>query len=1000
MIPTPPRRAGRAAALIVAATLGFSALGVLPTAGVAYADTQEHNGGTATVADVVASGSAIHIQGTGWTHPTSGTGSTIAVKLGDALNTEPVSGPVTNPATGESADGFDIWAAVQAEPDGTFSADIPFPTPDNTTPALESAWAVGTTHSLRLLSGSMRTGDQARSLALSFTIGAGLTSTATTATNGQVTVAFSGGAFPEGEVLSVAKGSTPLQWTITSGRTSTLADTYTVPAAGTLSARVVLAAGTAPAGDLTLTITGDKSTEKNVTVQAPPSIVFDNGTALGTSGTLTLSNLQDDATISSVKLGDAVLASNLTANSSGVATATYAIPSGISPVGHPLVITQTAPTAQTYKSTLTVYPDESTVGAGRFDLTSLTATLYQGLYQSAYSAKEKALYVTASDRGSGSNGVIYKLDPDTLAIQASHATTDHDGFTRTGAFGIGVDDVNGTIWVTNTGSASVAVYKASDLSLVRQFDANTISHPRDIVYDPETDRVFASSASEGSSASSKGYISVFEAKAPYDKVADVQTGTRDVFNPVSLSLDEGRLFSPSLGSNRVLSLDTKTLEWTYLTVDGIDVGGRGASGIAYDAAGKRLFIASQNSNEVVIADSTTGATIKEVPTGRQALNVAFDKVHQLAYVTNFGGTSVSVLDADGNKIGSLPIATANHVSLDDQGNAFVVDKASGNKAWKITPRIETVGGVDILDPTINGVTGKPSTTPLTVTVTEGDPIHLAGTNFRTKDGSTGSKIAVKPADIQGSPTIATIDADDSGAWTADIPFPDGWKPGDGQNLRLLSGALKDGDTVRSIAVKVQVKATTPPVDPAVDTKVTVAAATQTYGKTAELSVTVTPDATGTVSVKAGTKTVTATLSGSKATLTVPAKALAPGKHSLTVSYAGVKDTFKASSATVTATVVKAVPSTTVTAPKKIKRGKTATITVTVKATGLTPTGTITVRLGGTKKTVKLDGKGKAVAKIKVAKGTKPGKKKLTVSYGGSSYVAATKASTKWVTVTR
>lgn len=550
MTPTPPRRAGRVTALIVAATLGFSALGALPSTGVAYADTQTSNGGTATVADVVSTGSAIHIEGTGWTHPTSGTGSTIAVKLGGALNTEPASGPVTNPATGESADDFNIWAAVQAEPDGTFSADIPFPTPDNTKPALESAWEVGTTHSLRLLSGSLRTGDQGRSLLLSFTVGAGLISTATTATNGQVTVTFSGGAFPEGEVLSVAEGSTPLQWTITSGRTSTLADTYTVAAAGTLSARVVLAAGAAPAGDLTLTITGNKGTRKDITVQVPPSIAFDKGTALGASGTLTLGNLRDGASISSVKLGDTVLASNLTANGSGVATAAYAIPSDISPVSHPLVITQTAPSAQTYKSTLTVYPDESLVGAGRFDLTSSTATLYQGLYQSAYSAKEKALYVTASDRGSGSNGVIYKLNPNTLAIEASHATTDHDGFTRTGAFGIGVDDVNGNVWVTNTGSASVAVYKASDLSLVKQFDANTISHPRDIVYDPETDQIFASSASEGSSASSTGYISVFKAKAPYDKVTDVQTGTRDVFNPVSLSLDEGKLSRPAWAATR------------------------------------------------------------------------------------------------------------------------------------------------------------------------------------------------------------------------------------------------------------------------------------------------------------------------------------------------------------------------------------------------------------------------------------------------------------------
>ena len=183
-------------------------------------------------------------------------------------------------------------------------------------------------------------------------------------------------------------------------------------------------------------------------------------------------------------------------------------------------------------------------------------------------------------------------------------------------------------------------------------------------------------------------------------------------------------------------------------------------------------------------------------------------------------------------------------------------------------------------------------------------------------------------------------------------------------------------------------------------KITAGAVKQTYGKTAKLSVKVTPKATGTVSVKAGKKTVSAKLSGGKATLTIPAKSLAPGKHTLTVKYPGVQGAFEASTASVKVTVAKASPSVKVSVPKKVKRGKTATITVTVKATGVQPSGKVTVNLGGTKKTVKLSSKGKAVVKIKVAKGTKIGKKKLAVSYAGSSYVAAKKASTKWVTVTR
>lgn len=845
---TQRRTRRRSIAGLVAGATALSAVGLgVLGAGPANADTvTASDGATATVSDVVATGNAIHIDGTGWKHPSNGTGSTIGIKLGDALTTEPASGPVTNPATGQPATGLGLWAAVEAEDDGSFSADITFPTPTNTNPALPSAWAVGTTHTLRLLSGSMESGDQPRSVLLTFTVGEGLVSSAATATTGIVTVSLSGGQFPVGEVLSVKQGDTPRQWTVTSGRTSTVSDTYTVPAAGTVTARVVLPAGSATAGEVTLTITGDQGSRQTVTTVAPPSVAFGNGTALGASGDLTIGNLKPGATISSVKLGDTTLASNLTADPSGNATVAYSIPGDIRPVTYPLVIEQTAPSAQTYTLSQAVYPDETPVNTAKFALTSTTAEqgFYQGFYQSAYSAAEDALYVTASDRGTGNNGYIYKLDPDTLAIEASYNTVDHDGFTRTGAFGIGVDDDHGNVWVTNTGSASVAIYRESDLSLVKQFPANTITHPRDAVYDAETGQVFVSSASEGSSATASGYISVFEADdkdgdgTPYEKITDIQTGTRDVFNPVSLALGDGRVFSPSLGSAKVVSIDTDTLEWKYLTVDGIDVGGRGASGIAYDAADDELFIASQNSHEVVIADATTGETIKEVPTGRGALNVAYDDVRNLAYVTNFGGTSVTVLDGDGNLVAALPIATANHVSLDGQGNAYVVDKATPtNKVWKISPTWVNVLGTEVDDPTSTGVTAQPGTTPLSVTVKEGEAIHLDG-EFFTHPNGTGSTIAVKldsggatPATgpvtnpITGNPQPGVYDiveADDTGSWSVDLPFPSedavndpslAWGVGDTHHLRLLTGSLEPGDTIRTLAINVTVE----PADPTAGT---------------------------------------------------------------------------------------------------------------------------------------------------------------------------------------
>ncbi|WP_265333832.1 hypothetical protein [Nocardioides sp. Kera G14] len=695
---TTSRLGRRSAGAVVASALSLTALAVLSPS--AHGDTVTAAGGaTATVADAVAVGKAIHITGTGWTGGTNpANGSTIGVKLGDALDTEPAAGPVTNPATGSSADNFDIWAAVEANADGTFSADIAFPTTSNTAPALASEWAVGSTHTLRLLSGSLESGDTPRSVLLTFTVSDGLVVAPTTAASGAVTVAFSGGSFPAGEVLSVKQGDTARQWT-PAGRGATPVDTITAGSDGSIGASVVLPAGAAPAGANSLTITGDKGTSKSVSFVAGPAITFANGTGLNATGTLTLGNLKAGAKISSVKLGSTTtLAGNLTADASGVATASYTIPGSLTPVSYPLVITQTSPENQTYSSTVAVTPDENPLNTDKFTVTSSTSeagVFYQGFYQSAYSAKEDALYVTASDRGTGNGGFLYKLDPSTFAIEASYEFKDHDGFTKTGGFGIGVDDVHGNVWVSNTGSASVAVYKESDLSLVKQFPANTITHPRDVVFDKASNQVFVSSASEGSSATSSGYISVFDATT-LEKTEDVQTGTRDKFNPVALTLGGGKVYSPSLGSDKVLVLDTATLTPKFLTVKGLELpgGGRGASGITY--ADGKLFIASQGGNEVVVAnaagatstDAGTDAadsTVKEVATGKQALNAAYDAVNKLVYVTNFGGTTVTVLDLNGAIVAKLPIATANHVTVDGKGNAFVVDKAAPvNRVWKIS----------------------------------------------------------------------------------------------------------------------------------------------------------------------------------------------------------------------------------------------------------------------------------------------------------------------------
>ncbi|WP_026910381.1 hypothetical protein [Patulibacter minatonensis] len=852
---------GLTAAVSVASALGVAAV----AAGPAHAsDAVFQLGGTpsltAQTSDYAFTGSSIHLEGTGWTGPSASVGQCVAIKLGTgsgasgvaaATATKQATPPTpTGSCTGQSAASLDAWALVPAAADGTISADVPFPTAANSTgPAVADAdWAAGTTHHLRILGGAVNGGDP-RSGYLNFTVAAPATTPtiqpstpSVNASTGVVTTTLAGSGFPGGEKLTAKLGSTALTFTATRGATP--GPTYTVPASGTFSGvTLTLPTGTR-AGQYTVDITRDTAgaAPYALPITVNPTVTWSGGVKAGATGTLTLANLANGATVSSVKLGDTTVASGLTADGAGVATASYSIPAGTTPGQVALTIAQTAPAATTYSISTTVYPDETPFGAARFTLKSDTNSpaLYQGLYQTSYSDTEHALFATAaSGTGTSEDGYLYKLDPVTLDKLASvhpKDVTDLDGVAGRAPYGVGVDDVNGTVWVTNTRTTGVAVYRASDLKLLKQYPASTITHPRDAVYDPKTNRVYVSSASEG--ATGNGYVSVFEGGdndgngKPYEKIKDVQTGPRSDFNPVSLALDNGTLVSPSLSSNKVAVIDTaKSVTSPAATAGTLDdavklveIGahstagnGRGASGIAYDDQDHRIFVASQNDNAVFVADSRTGELLKTVPTGQQTLNVAYDSVHKLAYVTNFGGTSVTVLDKDGNKVAALPITRSNHVAVNHAGEAFVVDKnATGttNKVWRITPRLETVGGVDVLDPRGTSVTGSADTTPLAITVKAGaSAIHVEGTNFRTADGTSGSKIAVKAGSASSSPIVATVDASDDGTWSADVPLPDGWAAGDtGRHLRLLTGALKTGDTARSIAIKVTLEAAAPPAD--------------------------------------------------------------------------------------------------------------------------------------------------------------------------------------------
>jgi DNA-binding beta-propeller fold protein YncE len=307
--------------------------------------------------------------------------------------------------------------------------------------------------------------------------------------------------------------------------------------------------------------------------------------------------------------------------------------------------------------------------------TQVSAKLVPGLYQSAVSAKTGAVFVTAAvGRPPVKASQLLKLNPQTLAIeaQATPAVAPGGEGSVFAVYGVGVDDQNGNVWVTNTRQSSVAVYRQADLGLVKQFAPDTVPHARDVVIDPALGRAFAS-------ATGTPVIAMFDTKTLAEPTPITITSKvwGSQFSVASLSLDSQahKLYAVSLSTAEAAVIDAKTGTVEHvIPVEGIKM----AMGVAHDAKTNRLFVAAQGSDNLAIVDLASGKTLHRVSTGAGPLNVAFDPVKRLAYVSNRVAGTVTVVDPDGKLVANLAGGTfPNHVVADGKGNVFAVNKAKG-----------------------------------------------------------------------------------------------------------------------------------------------------------------------------------------------------------------------------------------------------------------------------------------------------------------------------------
>ena len=414
------------------------------------------------------------------------------------------------------------------------------------------------------------------------------------------------------------------------------------------------------------------------------------------------------------------------------------------------------------------------------DANGSVANIIQGLpgqFQVGYSKKNHKLFVPTVGARGGLASSLARVNADTLQTEAFAELpvkkNDKGQYGYTSAYGVTVDDVDGTVWVTNTTDNSVAVYDQQTLKLiwtnegVKKDDPNWIEHPRSVLVDHESGKAFVTG---------RFFVSAIDLKTKQVEKIQLEGapegGTRYI--SMNLFLDGGKLYVPERTGGKLFVVDTKTfkVEKTIQTQGEDSTVEVRPSDVAVDHSLNEIYVSSQGvkgvNSGISVYDLTTGEFKKFVKFGTQALALEHDEDRDLVYVTDFGTGKVAVFDGRADEvIGEVEMngAAANDVTLLKDGSVLVLDKKDRDE--KVT-----------LPYVLNGTTGEITTaseyTTLPTKDRQGNDVPAsvqqlkANSILKFKVGvkdtdASAAPVGITPTslDFAGYPTVTGVKAEES-----------------------------------------------------------------------------------------------------------------------------------------------------------------------------------------------------------------------------------------------
>jgi WD40 repeat protein len=263
----------------------------------------------------------------------------------------------------------------------------------------------------------------------------------------------------------------------------------------------------------------------------------------------------------------------------------------------------------------------------------------------------RRLYVSRGNR-------VTVLDLDTEAVIGELADTP-------GVHGIAVVPELGKGFTSNGRDSSVTVFDLKTLKPTNKIKANGV--PDAILYDPSSKRVitFNHGTDDGTSidpATEKVAGTIAFGGEPEAAVAD----------------GKGHIFVNIRSSSEVVEFDALSLKilnrWPLAP-------GQRPNGLAFDAKNRRLFSGCNSNSKMVVMDADTGTVIAAVDIGRGSDGCGFDPARGLAYSSNGGSGTVTVIgEREPGKfhvVATVPTqATARTMTIDPKTHRLYLSAAT------------------------------------------------------------------------------------------------------------------------------------------------------------------------------------------------------------------------------------------------------------------------------------------------------------------------------------